>query len=76
MFFLRIVTFWKRIDSRGRTKGEREVLSENISSETCREGLAQEGVETGLWGGEETSGGLGLGKGGKLESLNKEGITE
>ena len=73
---LLIVTFWKRMESKGRTEGERGVLSEKISSEDCREGLAKDGVEVGLQGGDKAEEGLGLGSGGKYASVKREGETE
>ena len=64
------------MESRGRTEGERGILSEKMSSETCKEGSAKEGDVTGLRGGEVTGGGLGPSRGGNSESVNKEGITK
>ena len=71
LFFFRIVTFSKRIESSGRTEGESVFLSDKMSSETCREGSAKEGEVTGLWGGEETNCSHGPDKGGKSKSENK-----
>ena len=44
-FFL-IVTFLKRIESKGKTEGERGVLGEKISRDFCSEGSANDGEET------------------------------
>ena len=41
------------MESKGRTGGERGVLVEKISKETCKEGSAKEGEVTGLRGEEE-----------------------
>ena len=46
-FFL-ITTFSKRIESKGKTEGERGVLAEKISRDFCKEGSAKEGKETRL----------------------------
>ena len=54
LFFFRIVTFSKCMESKGRTDGERGVLAEKISKETCKDGSAKEGEVTRLRGGEET----------------------
>ena len=50
-FFLLIVTFSNRIESRGRTEGERGVLSEKILRDFCKEGSTKEGEAAGLRGG-------------------------
>ena len=53
MFFFGIVTFSNQMESKGKTEGERGVLTVKISRDFCSEGSAKEGEETGLWGKEE-----------------------
>ena len=54
-FFLLIVTFSKRMESRGRTEGDRGVLSEKMLKDFCKDGSKKDGEVTGLCGdkGEE-----------------------
>ena len=82
-FFRLIVTFSKRIESRGRTEGERGVLSENIFKYFCKEGSTKEGEAAGLREGEPEDWGLDwpeVDNGGKSASENKgatiDGIEE
>ena len=51
-FFHLIVTFSKSIESRGRTEGERGVLSEKILNDFFKEGSAKEGEAVWLVEGE------------------------
>ena len=57
-FFRLIVTFSKRIESRGRTERERGVLSEKILKDFFKEGSAKEGETAGLIGGQLEERGL------------------
>ena len=70
-FFLLIVTFSNRIESRGRTEGERGVLSEKILRDFCKEGSTKEGEVAGLRGGEPNGGGPEMARGGKYASENR-----
>ena len=75
LFFLLIVTFSNRIESRGRTEGERGVLSEKILRYFCKEGSTKDGEATGLRGGEPNGEGPELTSGGKCASENR-GVGE
>ena len=73
-FFHLIVTFSKRIESRGRTEGESGVLSEKILKYFCKEGSAEEGEAAGLREGEPEDPGLAwteVDRGGKSASENR-----
>ena len=56
------------MESSDRIEGDRGVFTEKISSIFCSEGLAKEGDETGLCGGEVLTRGPEPTRGGKLES--------
>ena len=47
-FFFLIVTFSNRMESKGKTEGERGVFTIKISRDFCNEGSAKEGEEIGL----------------------------
>ena len=51
-FFPLMVTFSKRMESRGKTEGERGVLSEKICKEFCKVGSEKDGASVGLRGEE------------------------
>ena len=77
-FFRLIVTFSNRIESRGRTDGERGVLSEKILKDFFKEGSAKEGESAGLLWGEPEVWGLiwpEMERGGKSASENR-GVGE
>ena len=59
-----MVTFSNRMDSRGKTEGERGVLSEKICKEFCKEGSEKDGASVGLQG-EDTMAGMVDTSGGK-----------
>ena len=68
------MTFSKQIESRGRTEGERGVLSEKIFKDFFKEGSAKEGEAAGLLGDEPKDRGLvwpDEGRGGKSASENR-----
>ena len=70
LFFLPLmVTFSKRMESRGKTEGERGVLSEKICRELCKEGSENDGASVGLHG-EDTKAGEVETSGGKSVELN------
>lgn len=71
-FFLWMVTFSKRMESRGKTEGEMGVLSEKMSSDFCNDGSEKEGQSTGLRGCDVTRGIDGL-RGGKSDSEKRGG---
>ena len=61
------------IESSGRTKGERGVLSEKMFRDFCKEGSLKEGDIAGLRGGVSYVEGPLFGKGGKSSAVNKGG---
>ena len=64
--------FSKRMESSGRTEGERGVYVEKISNIFWREGSAKEGYCTRLCGREVLTEGLEPTRGGKSESVKRE----
>ena len=65
-----MVTFSKRMESRGKTEGERGVLSEKICKEFCKVGSEKDGASVGLRG-EESRAGMVETSGGKSAEVNK-----
>ena len=65
--------FSNRMESRGRTEGERGVLSKKMLNDLCREGSENQGEVTTLSGGQGE--GPALTRGGKSASVNK-GVGE
>ena len=75
-FFLLIVTFSNRMESRGRTKGESGVLSEKNFKVFCKEGSVKDGEVTRLCGGVPKVEWPKVTRGGKSESVKRgEGET-
>ena len=64
-----MVTFSKRMESRGKTEGERGVLSEKICKEFCKAGSENDGASVGLRG-ERSRAGIVETSGGKSAEVN------
>ena len=70
-FPLLIVTFSNRMDSRGRTDGDKGVLRKKMLKDFCNPRSAKDGELTGLRWGESKVGGPKFTSGGKSESVKR-----